>query len=68
MRESTASWHELARPQVHGYDLLGAVFLGDLRFASCADEKVTRVFEGPQLFVDLVETLGVAQVRKEGVS
>ncbi|KAK7049584.1 Elongator subunit elp2 [Paramarasmius palmivorus] len=66
MRESTASWHELARPQVHGYDLLGAVFLGDLRFASCADEKVTRVFEGPQLFVDLVETLGVAQVRKEG--
>ncbi|KAI3612590.1 rna polymerase ii elongator [Moniliophthora roreri] len=63
---SSTTWHELARPQVHGYDLIGVAFLDNLKFASCADEKVTRVFEAPQRFVDLVETLGVAQVHKDG--
>ncbi|EEB96975.1 hypothetical protein MPER_03797, partial [Moniliophthora perniciosa FA553] len=64
----STTWHELARPQVHGYDLVGIAFLDNLQFASCADEKVTRVFEAPQRFVDLVETLGVAQVHREGVN
>ena len=62
------SWHELARPQVHGYDLLNVVFLDPLRFASIADEKVIRVFEAPQGFVELVEKLGVAQFDEKEVS
>ncbi|KAF8195964.1 WD40 repeat-like protein [Mycena galopus ATCC 62051] len=53
-----SSWHELSRPQVHGYDMLGAVFLGPLKFVSIADEKVARVFEAPRGFVDLAEQLG----------
>jgi elongator complex protein 2 len=53
-------WHELSRPQVHGYDVLGVVFLGPLKFVSIADEKVARVFEAPRGFVDLAERLGVA--------
>ncbi|KAJ4466532.1 WD40-repeat-containing domain protein [Lentinula aciculospora] len=55
------TWYELARPQVHGYDLLGTVFLEELKFASIADEKVLRIFEAPRRFVDLMEILGVSQ-------
>lgn len=53
-------WHELGRPQVHGYDLLDAVFVDDLKLASIADEKVVRIFEAPRPFVDTLETLGVS--------
>ncbi|KAL4081815.1 WD40-repeat-containing domain protein [Scleroderma yunnanense] len=52
-------WHELARPQVHGYDLVGAVWLSPWTFASIADEKVVRVFEAPGGFVETVKSLGV---------
>ncbi|PBL02467.1 WD40 repeat-like protein [Armillaria gallica] len=54
------TWHELARPQVHGYDLLGVSFLDNLKFVSIADEKVARVFEAPRSFIDVVEALDVA--------
>ncbi|KAF8351519.1 WD40-repeat-containing domain protein [Amanita rubescens] len=53
-------WHEVARPQVHGYDLLDAAFINSLKFVSIADEKVARVFEAPRSFVDSVENLRVA--------
>ncbi|KAH9482449.1 Elongator complex protein 2 [Psilocybe cubensis] len=59
------SWHEIARPQVHGYDLLNVVFVNPLKFASIADEKVVRVFEAPRGFVQLTEKLGVAQFSEE---
>ncbi|KAL1700740.1 WD40-repeat-containing domain protein [Schizophyllum commune] len=55
-----AAWHEIARPQVHGYDLLRGVFLDRLRYASIADEKVARVFDAPRSFVESAERLGVA--------
>ncbi|TFK28799.1 elongator complex protein 2 [Coprinopsis marcescibilis] len=54
------AWYELARPQVHGYDLLDAVFISDLKFASIADEKVVRVFEAPRTFVESLEKLEVS--------
>ncbi|KAF9452492.1 WD40 repeat-like protein [Macrolepiota fuliginosa MF-IS2] len=57
---SRRTWHEIARPQVHGYDLLDAVFLDPLKFISIADEKVARVFEAPRNFVQLAQTLDVA--------
>ncbi|KAI6119406.1 WD40-repeat-containing domain protein [Pisolithus croceorrhizus] len=55
-------WHELARPQVHGYDLVGVVWLGPWTFASVADEKVVRVFEAPGSFIETVNSLGVGGV------
>jgi elongator complex protein 2 len=55
------SWHELSRPQVHGYDLLGAAFIDSLKFVSIADEKVARVFEAPMGFINIVEGLSVAK-------
>lgn len=59
-------WHELARPQVHGYDIVGAQFLDALRFVSIADEKVVRAFEAPREFVDVVRNLGVATLEASG--
>lgn len=62
-----SSWRELARPQVHGYDLLGAVFIDPLKFVSIGDEKVARVFEAPNGFVSLLESLGVSHFDEKEV-
>lgn len=54
------SWHEIARPQVHGHDMNCATIIqgkGNHRFVSGADEKVARVFEAPLSFL---KTLGHA--------
>nr|GAT54077.1 predicted protein [Mycena chlorophos] len=59
------SWHEISRPQVHGYDLVAVKFLDALKFVSIADEKVARVFEAPGVFVDLAEKLEIATFSKE---
>lgn len=47
---------------MHGYDLVGATWLGPWTFASVADEKVARVFEAPRGFVETVKGLGVRGV------
>lgn len=61
-------WHEISRPQVHGYDLIGVQFLDALKFVSVADEKVARIFEAPGAFVHLVNTLQVAKLDVDEVS
>ncbi|GFG28391.1 hypothetical protein Cfor_06228 [Coptotermes formosanus] len=45
------TWHELARPQVHGYDVNCLAVLSRYRFASGAEEKVVRAFQAPYNFV-----------------
>ncbi|KAK6931542.1 WD40 repeat [Dillenia turbinata] len=48
------SWHEVARPQVHGHDINCVTIIprkGNHRFVSGADEKVARVFEAPMSFL-----------------
>lgn len=66
-KEHTSSWHEVSRPQVHGYDLLGVVSLGPLRFVSIADEKVARVFGAPRSFVNTIQGLGVVDLEVDEV-
>ncbi|KAI0786322.1 WD40-repeat-containing domain protein [Abortiporus biennis] len=61
----SAVWHEISRPQVHGYDLVGVSFLGATRFVSIADEKVARVFEAPREFVEIVDNLRIADIAKD---
>ena len=63
----TSSWHEVGRPQVHGYDLLGVVSLDPLRFVSIADEKVARVFGAPRNFVRTLRGLGVVDLEVDEV-
>ncbi|KAF3431933.1 hypothetical protein FNV43_RR26669 [Rhamnella rubrinervis] len=58
------SWHEIARPQVHGHDINCATIIqgkGNHRFVSGADEKVARVFEAPLSFL---KTLNHAILQK----
>jgi elongator complex protein 2 len=60
-------WHELARPQIHGYDCLDARFVTQLRFVSIGDEKVARVFDAPKRFVDTLTRLHVSKFEDIGV-
>ena len=34
------SWHEIARPQIHGYDIQCIAMLSSLKYTSGSDEKV----------------------------
>lgn len=45
-------WCEIARPQIHGYEITCLASLGTLRFASGADEKIVRIFSAPKNFVE----------------
>ncbi|KAL4574487.1 hypothetical protein LXL04_021319 [Taraxacum kok-saghyz] len=48
------TWHEIARPQVHGHDMNCLTVIkgkGNYKFVSGADEKVARVFEAPLSFL-----------------
>lgn len=56
-RKSVRSWHELARPQIHGYDLNCLDSVGRSQFISGADEKLLRVFDEPRATADLLYSL-----------
>ena len=51
------SWHEMARPQIHGYDLNCIDSVDRIKFISGGDEKLLRVFDEPRATADLLETL-----------
>ncbi|XP_029022955.1 elongator complex protein 2 [Betta splendens] len=46
------TWHEISRPQIHGYDMQCLATVGRFQFVSGADEKVLRVFQAPRNFVE----------------
>ena len=51
------TWHEFARPQIHGYDLNCIDSIGTTQFISGADEKSLRVFDEPRAAADLLQRL-----------
>ncbi len=51
------TWHEMARPQIHGYDLNCIDSLGGSQFVSGADEKLMRVFDEPKAVAKLLGRL-----------
>ncbi|KNZ58621.1 hypothetical protein VP01_1893g2 [Puccinia sorghi] len=61
---ASSSWHEICRPQAHGHDLFGVSFIGDRRsrFASISEEKVIRVFDMTQDFLQVTQKLGVTKI------
>lgn len=50
-------WHEIARPQIHGYDMTCLVMLAPYMYASGAEEKVVRVFAATSAFRDRLRSL-----------
>ncbi|XP_069111891.1 elongator complex protein 2-like [Argopecten irradians] len=46
------SWFEIARPQVHGYDLQCVAVVHKYSLTTGADEKVVRAFEAPRNFIE----------------
>lgn len=56
-REEHTSWHEMARPQIHGYDLNCIDSLGTSQFVSGADEKLLRVFNEPRAVANLLKQI-----------
>lgn len=67
------TWHEIARPQVHGHDINCVTIIrgkGNHRYVSGADEKVARVFEAPLSFLKTLNAIsqnGIAEDLQTGV-
>ncbi|KAJ9143741.1 Elongator protein 2 [Pleurostoma richardsiae] len=55
--KAQGTWHEMARPQIHGYDLNCIDALGASQFVSGADEKLMRVFSEPKAVARLLGRL-----------
>ncbi len=51
------SWHEMARPQIHGYVLNCIDSIGQTQIISGADEKLLRVFDEPRATAELLDQL-----------
>uniref|UniRef100_A0A8C5F925 Elongator complex protein 2 n=1 Tax=Gadus morhua TaxID=8049 RepID=A0A8C5F925_GADMO len=58
------SWHEISRPQIHGYDMQCLATVGRFQFVSGADEKVLRVFRAPRNFVENFANISGASLDK----
>jgi elongator complex protein 2 len=68
IRNGTATWHEMSRPQIHGYDLNCVDALGNnSQFVSGADEKLMRVFNEPKPVAKLLRKLGGANADLENL-
>ncbi|MEE6465443.1 hypothetical protein FKM82_006558 [Ascaphus truei] len=50
--QTRVTWHEIARPQIHGYDMQCLAMIGRFQYVSGADEKVLRVFAAPRNFIE----------------
>ncbi|GLJ29453.1 hypothetical protein SUGI_0580580 [Cryptomeria japonica] len=65
------SWHEIARPQVHGHDINCMAIIkgeGNHRYVSGADEKVGRVFEAPLSFLQTLQHTAWGHLGKQDVN
>lgn len=59
--KENGEWYEMARPQIHGYDMITIKSLNSYTFVSGGDEKIFRVFQEPKGIASLLTKLtGVA--------
>lgn len=62
----TGVYHEMARPQIHGYDMVAVQSLDSRSFVSAGDEKTVRVFEEPKGVANMLARLSGAKAQQEG--
>ncbi|XP_054841402.1 elongator complex protein 2 isoform X2 [Eublepharis macularius] len=62
--QAEVTWHEVARPQVHGYDMQCLAMTGPFQFVSGAEEKVLRVFTAPRNFVENFSSISGVSLEK----
>ncbi|XP_023297424.2 probable elongator complex protein 2 [Lucilia cuprina] len=65
-RHDAETWHELARPQVHGYDMQALALLSRYKFASGAEEKIVRTFQASANFIENFRRITKVEEDKEG--
>lgn len=63
---AATTWHEISRPQIHGYDLNCIDTIGDNDFVSGADEKLLRVFRKPQRTAAMLDQLSGTRSEDHG--
>ncbi|ODV78980.1 WD40 repeat-like protein [Suhomyces tanzawaensis NRRL Y-17324] len=56
------TWHEFARPQIHGYNMICLDNINATKFVSGGDEKVLRVFEITHSITKLLDKLCDIQI------
>ena len=64
--KAEVTYHEIARPQVHGYDMTCLTVLSRFRFASGADEKIVRTFQAPTNFIENLRSLVKVDLDESG--
>lgn len=64
--DGAVTWHEIARPQIHGYDLKCLAMTGRGGFVSGADEKVLRVFEASRLWIESIQQISGLELHLPG--
>ncbi|ODV86824.1 hypothetical protein CANARDRAFT_27208 [[Candida] arabinofermentans NRRL YB-2248] len=62
------TWHEFARPQIHGYDMICIKPISNTRFISGGDEKIMRVFDEPKSIANLLERFSGIEFDKNNTS
>lgn len=62
----SGAYHEMARPQIHGYDMVAVQSLDSRSFVSAGDEKTVRVFEEPKGVANMLTRLSGAKAQQEG--
>ncbi|KAK4168055.1 Elongator complex protein 2 [Cladorrhinum sp. PSN259] len=66
---SQGTWHEMSRPQIHGYDLNCISTLGPTTsFVSGADEKLMRVFTQPKAVAHMLSRLTNTSLTQTDIS
>lgn len=65
IRDQMTTWHEISRPQIHGYDMICCDNITKTKFVSGGDEKILRVFELTESIRQHLKSLGGIEINDD---